>query len=63
MKKGLISFGIISLIIFACSPKEQTPAEETALSGVKFQKLTVAEAKELALQQDKLMMIDFFSPS
>lgn len=63
MKKGFIFLGIICFLIFACSTKEQTQEEETGIYGVQFQKLTLAEAKELAANQGKLVMIDFFSPT
>ena len=63
MKKGFILMGIMCFIIFACSTKDRIKKEETALDGVKFQKITLAEAKELAGQQGKLVMVDFFSPT
>lgn len=63
MRKGYILIGIMCFIIFACSTKDRIQKEETGLDGVKFQKLTLAEAKELAGQQGKLVMVDFFSPT
>ena len=63
MKKGILLLGIIFLLIFVCSSKEQSPAEETTVTGVQFHKLTLAEAKELAIKQNKLIMVDFFSPT
>jgi len=63
MKKGIILFGIMCFLIFGCSTKDRIQEEEAGLDGVKFQKLTLAEAKELAGQEDKLVMVDFFSPT
>ena len=63
MKKRLILFGIMCFLIFACSSKDRIQKEKKGLDGVKFQKLTLAEARELAGQQGKLVMVDFFSPT
>jgi len=63
MKKAFILFGVMCFIIFACSTKDRIQEEDIGLDGVKFQKLTLAEAKELAGQQGKLVMVDFFSPT
>ncbi len=62
MKKGFILFGLTSLLIFACST-DRTQDDAVVFEGVYFQKLTLAEAKVLAGQQGKLVMIDFFSPT
>jgi len=63
MKKGFVLIGIMIFLIFACSTKDRIQKEETGLDGVKFQKLTLAEARELAGQKGKLVMVDFFSPT
>ena len=63
MKKGFILIGVMCFIILACSTKDRIQNEDASLNGVNFQKLTFAEAKELAGQQGKLVMVDFFSPT
>ncbi len=63
MKKGIILFGLMCFLILACSTKDKVRDDEAKLDGVNFQKLTLAEAKELAGQQGKLVMVDFFSPT
>ena len=62
MKRCIILFGILSVILLACSFKDKSISEESGSTGVDFQNLTLAEGKELARQQNKLILIDFFSP-
>lgn len=63
MKKGFIFFGLMCLLVFACSTKDRIQDDEAGLDGVRFQKLTLAEAKEIAGREGKLVMVDFFSPT
>ncbi len=63
MKKHLsLMLVILSLCVFACQTgeKAETPAEES--KGIKFQKISLDEAITQAKAQNKLIMIDFFSP-
>ncbi len=62
MKKHLsLMLVILSLCVFACQTgkKAETPEES---KGIKFQKTTLEEAIAQAKTQNKLIMIDFFSP-
>ncbi len=63
MKKGFVLFGLMCFLILACSTKDRIQDDNVGLDGVNFQKRTLAEAKDLAGQQGKLVMVDFFSPT
>jgi uncharacterized protein (UPF0212 family) len=63
MKKHLsLMLVILSLCVFACqtSEKAETTAKES--KGIDFQKLSLDDAIAQAKAQNKLIMIDFFSP-
>lgn len=53
---------IMGLCVFACQTgkKAETSAEES--KGIEFQKLSLDDAIAQAKAQNKLIMIDFFSP-
>ena len=63
MTKRFVLIGIMCFLIFACSTEDRIQDEEARLKGVDFQKLTLADAKELAGRQGKLILVDFFSPT
>lgn len=66
MKRNLTVFVVIMcLCIFACSTKEKGEVSEEgiAVAGVNFEKLSFQDAQTKAQNQDKLIMIDFFSPT
>ena len=58
---------IVSLCIFACSSGEKTEVAEAddtvAQAGIVWQELSLDEAFAKAKEQNKLIMIDFFSPT
>jgi hypothetical protein len=58
---------IVSLCIFACSTGEKAEVPETGdtveQAGIVWQQLSLDEALALAKAQNKLVMIDFFSPT
>ena len=63
MKKYL-TFGVVAMIlcIFACSTGEK--AEDTPLTGgVAFEKSSLQDAIVKATEQDKFIVVDFFSPT
>jgi hypothetical protein len=61
MKKHLtVVLVILCLSVFACQ-KGETPSEDSA--GIRFQKLSLDEAIAQAKEQNKLIMVDFFSPT
>ena len=53
---------ILSLCVFACrtGEKAETPGE---IKGIKFQKTSLDEAIAQAEAQNKLILIDFYSPT
>jgi len=68
MKKQWFSMVVIvSLCIFACSTGEKTEVADTgdtiAQAGIVWQELSLDEALAQAKEQNKLVMIDFFSPT
>ena len=63
MKKNLfLMLVIVGLSFFACQTgeKAETSAEEG--KGIEFQKISLDDAIAQAQAQNKLIMIDFFSP-
>ena len=66
MKRQFAVFVVIAcLCFFACSTEDKPEAVEgDALeTGVTFQKLSLDDALVSAKNQNKLVMIDFFSPT
>jgi hypothetical protein len=55
---------IMGLCLFACNPgaKSDTAADIQA-GGVDFQKLSLEDAVAKAKAQDKLILVDFYSPT
>lgn len=55
---------MVGLCLFACKPgvKSDTAAD-VATGGVEFQKLSLEDAVAKAKAQDKLIMVDFYSPT
>ena len=62
-QKSVIVFCILSLVIIGCTKNEKIQDSQAKLIGVNFQKLTLDEAKALAVEQGKLVLVDFFSPT
>ena len=64
MKKYLtIMVTIMCLCIFACGPGEKGESAEEASTGVTFSKLSLQDAMIKAKEQNRLIVIDFFSPT
>lgn len=65
MKKHLsLMLVTLGLCFFACQTSEknaETPTEE--IQGVEFQNIGLDEAVAQAKDQNKLILIDFFSPT
>jgi thiol:disulfide interchange protein len=62
MKKHLsLMLVILSLCVFACQTGEKAETAEES-KGIEFQKLSLEDAIAQAKAQNKLIMIDFFSP-
>ena len=62
MKKHLLlMLVILSLCIFACQTGEKAETTEET-QGILFQKISLDDAITQAKAQNKLIMIDFFSP-
>jgi hypothetical protein len=61
----IILLVIAGLYFFACTKNEKQPLseEETANAAVIFETLNLVEAKAKARAQNKLILIDFFSPT
>ena len=60
---GYLMLVILGLCVFACQKAEkaaETSAEGTP--GVQFQTIGLEEAVTLAKEQNKLILVDFFSP-
>lgn len=54
---------IMCLCIFACAPGEKTEPAATQDGGVSWIKASFQDALTLAKEQNKLIVIDFFSPT
>ena len=63
MKIKYAVLGILCFLILTCSTGDDVREKMSGSDGVLFQKLTLAEAMERARTQDKLVMVDFFSPT
>ena len=62
MKKHLsLMLVILSLVVFACQTGEKAESPEET-PGIHFQKMALEDAIAQAKAEDKLIMIDFFSP-
>ena len=62
MKKYIsVSVVIMSLCIFACSTGDKSV--ETGPAGVSWESMSLQDAVVKAEAQNKLIMIDFFSPT
>ncbi|MGB2956117.1 MAG: hypothetical protein WBB64_09140 [Anaerolineales bacterium] len=63
MKKHLsLMLVILSLCVFACQTVEKGEPPATESNGIEFQKISLDDAIAQAKAQNKLIMIDFFSP-
>jgi len=63
MKKNLFfMFIIVSLCVFACQTGEKAEISAEEGKGIEFQKISLDDAIAQAKAQNKLIMIDFFSP-
>ena len=64
MKKHFTGLVIMmGLCFFACHPGAKSDTPGTEKSGIAFQKLTFEDAVAQAKAQDKLIMVDFYSPT
>lgn len=64
MKKHFtIMIVIMCLCIFACAPGEKTETAATEDGGVSWTKASFQDTLTLAKEQNKLIVIDFFSPT
>jgi hypothetical protein len=65
MKKILPAFLILCLLaIFTCSTETGvTNQQNTSRSGVQFQNLKIVDALAKAETENKIVLIDFFSPT
>ena len=64
MKKYLtIMVTIMCLCIFACGPGDKGESVEESQTGVTFAKLSLQDAMVKAKEQNRLIVIDFFSPT
>lgn len=63
MKKHLsLMLIIMGLCVFACQTGEKAQTTATESNGIEFQKISLDDAIAQAKAQNKLIMIDFFSP-
>jgi hypothetical protein len=53
---------IMGLCVFACQTVEKGEPPASKSKGIEFQKLSLDDAIAQAKAQNKLIMIDFFSP-
>lgn len=64
MKKYLtIMVVIMGLCLFACGPGEKGEAVEDGTTATAFVKLSLQDAMVKAKEQNRLIVIDFFSPT
>ncbi|MBU1185752.1 MAG: hypothetical protein KJ908_02555 [Acidobacteria bacterium] len=55
---------MVGLCLFACKPGAKSDtAADVATGGVEFQKLSLEDAVAKAKARDKLIMVDFYSPT
>ena len=64
MKKHLaLMLVILGLCVFACQTGEKVEPSAEESKGIEFRKLSLDDAIVQAKAQNKLIMIDFFSPT
>lgn len=65
MKKFLFTLAVFLLCInlFSSNAIRTKTAEDTSTSGVTFEDISLPEALEKAKKENKLILIDFYSPT
>ena len=64
MKKHLfVMLIIVSLCVFACQTGKKTDPAAEISTGIQFQTMSLVDAAAQAKAQNKLIMVDFYSPT